>query len=91
MTSSLTLPASLHRPGSGSTVTADWSRSVDRSGSSFTALTRNIHEMGLMRRRRGYYWAKLIGAVLILMPGSWVSSGSATAGGSSLTPECSRL
>jgi hypothetical protein len=26
--------------------------------------------MGLMRRRYGYYWAKLIGAVLILI--AWV-------------------
>src|SRR5512132_2124059 len=42
----------------------------DRSGSSFTALTRGIHEMGLMRRRYGYYWTKLIGAVLILA--AWV-------------------
>jgi hypothetical protein len=41
-----------------------------RAGSSFTALTRSIHEMGLMRRRYGYYWAKLIGAVLILA--AWV-------------------
>src|SRR4249919_742243 len=39
----------------------------DRAGSSFTALTRSIHEMGLMRRRYGYYWAKLIGTVLILI------------------------
>ncbi|HET9562794.1 MAG TPA: hypothetical protein VFP01_11845 [Propionibacteriaceae bacterium] len=31
------------------------SPSRDRSGSSFTALTRSIHEMGLMRRRYGYY------------------------------------
>jgi fatty acid desaturase len=42
----------------------------DRAGSSFTALTRGIHEMGLMRRRYGYYWAKLIGAVFILA--AWV-------------------
>ncbi|HET9561889.1 MAG TPA: acyl-CoA desaturase [Propionibacteriaceae bacterium] len=42
----------------------------DRAGSSFTALTRTIHEMGLMRRSYGYYWAKLIGAVLILT--AWV-------------------
>jgi hypothetical protein len=46
------------------------SRIRDRAGSSFTALTRSIHEMGLMRRRYGYYWAKLIGAVLILV--AWV-------------------
>jgi fatty acid desaturase len=42
----------------------------DRAASSFTALTRTIHEMGLMRRRYGYYWAKLIGGVLILT--AWV-------------------
>ena len=42
----------------------------DKAGSSFTALTRSIHEMGLMRRRYGYYWTKLIGAVLILA--AWV-------------------
>jgi fatty acid desaturase len=75
MTSSLTLPASLHRPGSGSTVTSRRTGAVpspsgDRSGSSFTALSRSIHELGLMRRRYGYYWAKLIGAVLILI--AWV-------------------
>jgi fatty acid desaturase len=46
------------------------SSSRDRAVSSFTALTRTIHEMGLMRRRYGYYWAKLIGAVLILI--AWV-------------------
>ena len=46
------------------------SRIHDRAGSSFTALTRSIHEMGLMRRRYGYYWAKLIGAVVILA--AWV-------------------
>jgi fatty acid desaturase len=33
-------------------------------------LTRSIQEMGLMRRRYGYYWARLIGAVLILA--AWV-------------------
>jgi hypothetical protein len=27
-----------------------------------------------MRRRRGFYWAKLIGAVLILIAWWWVSS-----------------
>jgi fatty acid desaturase len=42
----------------------------DKAGSSFTALTRMIHEMGLMRRSYGYYWAKLIGGVLILT--AWV-------------------
>jgi fatty acid desaturase len=33
-------------------------------------LTRSIHELGLMRRRDGDYWAKLIGAVLVLA--AWV-------------------
>ena len=37
------------------------------SGSSFTALTRAIHDLGLMRRRYGYYWAKLIGAVAAIL------------------------
>ena len=41
-----------------------------KAGSSFTALTRSIHELGLMRRRYGYYWAKLIGAVVVLA--AWV-------------------
>ena len=40
------------------------------TGSSFTALTRQVHELGLMRRRYGYYWTKLIGAVLVLA--AWV-------------------
>ncbi|MGH3340394.1 MAG: fatty acid desaturase family protein [Propionibacteriaceae bacterium] len=40
------------------------------SGSSFTALTRAIHDLGLMRRRYGYYWAKLIGAVAAIL--AWV-------------------
>jgi hypothetical protein len=47
--------------------------------------------MGLMRRRYGYYWAKLIGAVLILAAWVVVSSGSATAGGSLPTPGSSRF
>ena len=40
--------------------------STERAGSSFTALTRRVHELGLMRRRYGYYWAKLVGAALVL-------------------------
>jgi len=75
MTSVLPLPGSLDRPGPGSPVTsqptaAPPSPSRDRSASSFTALARSIQEMGLMRRRYGYYWARLIGAVLILA--AWV-------------------
>jgi fatty acid desaturase len=51
-------------------VEATRSAVVERSASSFTALTRSIHELGLMRRRYGYYWTKLIGAVLVLS--AWV-------------------
>jgi fatty acid desaturase len=43
---------------------------AERSVSSFTALTRSIHELGLMRRRYGYYWTKLIGAILVVS--AWV-------------------
>ena len=75
MTSVLTLPASLDRPGHGSPVTsqptaAPPSPSRDRSVVPFIALTRSIPEMGLMRRSYGYYSAKLIGALLILA--AWV-------------------
>jgi fatty acid desaturase len=44
----------------------------NNAASSFTALTRRIHDMGLMRRRYGYYWAKLIGAVVVLAV--WVTA-----------------
>ncbi len=43
-----------------------------KTGSSFTALTRQVHELGLMRRRYGYYWAKLIGVVVLLA--AWVTA-----------------
>lgn len=45
--------------------------SAPKHGSSFTALTRQVHELGLMRRRYGYYWAKLIAAVLLIA--AWVT------------------
>lgn len=35
-----------------------------RIGSDFTALARQVHDAGLMRRRYGYYWAKLTGAAV---------------------------
>ncbi len=44
------------------------------SGSSFTALTQAIHELGLMRRRYGYYWAKLSARWRPSWPGCWYSS-----------------
>jgi fatty acid desaturase len=70
MTSLLTAPAI---PLDTTSDTAAASRSPQAAGkavSSFTALTRKIQDLGLMRRRYGYYWAKLIGAVLILA--AWV-------------------
>src|SRR6185437_8626966 len=81
MTTVLTPPATPEQPASRPSATLRGSdgpsRSSgptspirDRAGSSFTALTRSIHEMGLMRRRYGYYWAKLIGAVFVLA--AWV-------------------
>ncbi|WP_331714401.1 fatty acid desaturase family protein [Auraticoccus cholistanensis] len=45
-----------------------------RSGrvtSDFTALTQRVREAGLMRRRYGYYWTKLIGAVVLTA--AWVA------------------
>lgn len=39
---------------------------AERATSDFTALTRLVHDAGLMRRRYGYYWAKLVGAVVVL-------------------------
>ena len=57
MTSTLTPSSSAKVPDSATN---------PRAGSSFTALTRRVHELDLMRRRYGYYWDKLIGAVLIL-------------------------
>jgi fatty acid desaturase len=44
----------------------------ERAASSFTALTRKVHELGLMRRRYGYYSAKLVGAVLAIA--AWVAA-----------------
>ena len=60
MTSTLSPPAS----------TRASSATNARAVSSFTALTRRVHDLNLMRRRYGYYWTKLIGAVLILV--TWV-------------------
>jgi len=42
----------------------------NRDVSSFTALTRRVHDLGLMRRRYVYYWTKLVGSLLILL--AWV-------------------
>jgi fatty acid desaturase len=61
MTSTLSPPASANGP--------EPSRNA-RAVSSFTALTRRVHDLGLMRRMYGYYWAKLVAAVLILA--AWV-------------------
>ena len=37
-----------------------------RAGNDFTDLAKIIGSSGLMRRRYGYYWTKLIGAVVVL-------------------------
>lgn len=42
-----------------------------QQASSFTALTRTVQDLGLMRRRYGYYWARLVGVVLIIA--AWVA------------------
>ncbi len=41
-------------------------------GSSFTPLMREVQELGLMRRRYGYYWTRLVGSVLALA--GWVAT-----------------
>jgi fatty acid desaturase len=55
-----------------SLLTHSTSTATSQSGSSFTALTRAIHDLGLMRRRYGYYWAKMIGAVAAIL--AWVTA-----------------
>lgn len=40
--------------------------------SSFTALARQVQDLGLMRRRYGYYWVKIIGAVAVVA--GWVAT-----------------
>ena len=44
--------------------------SGERATSDFTALTRQVHAAGLMRRRYGYYWVKLVGFTTALA--AWV-------------------
>jgi fatty acid desaturase len=61
MTFTLNPPASATVPDSATN---------DRAVSSFTALTRRVHDLDLMRRRYGYYWTKLVGALVILA--AWV-------------------
>jgi fatty acid desaturase len=70
MTSTLTAPAISTAATSPSAAESRSSQAAVKAGSSFTALTRKIQDLGLMRRRYGYYWTKLIGAVLILA--AWV-------------------
>jgi fatty acid desaturase len=69
MTSTLTAPATpLDAPDIAAASRS--SQAAGKAVSSFTALTRKIQDLGLMRRRYGYYWTKLIGAVVILA--AWV-------------------
>jgi fatty acid desaturase len=70
MTSTLTAPAISTAATFPSAAESRSSQAAVKAGSSFTALTRKIQDLGLMRRRYGYYWTKLIGAVLILA--AWV-------------------
>jgi fatty acid desaturase len=69
-----TLPSS-HPSSAGRNVSADRDlgsggrTAAERATSDFTALAHRIQEAGLMRRRYGYYWAKLIGMVALL--GLW--------------------
>jgi fatty acid desaturase len=43
---------------------------AERATSDFTALAKAVQDAGLMRRRYGYYWAKMIGAAVLLA--AWV-------------------
>lgn len=40
--------------------------SANRTSSTFTELAQQIRNRGLLRRRYGYYWSKLVGAPLVL-------------------------
>jgi len=42
-------------------------RPAGRGGSEFTELAHRIRSLGLLRRRYGYYWSKLIGLPLVLV------------------------
>lgn len=42
-------------------------RGPHRSTSSYTALAQRVREVGLMRRRRGYYWRRISAVVLALV------------------------
>ncbi|PVE96953.1 MULTISPECIES: acyl-CoA desaturase [unclassified Microbacterium] len=41
--------------------------SAARASSTFTELAQTVRERGLLRRRYGYYWSKLVGAPLVLI------------------------
>jgi fatty acid desaturase len=63
LTSLLTPPALTPPTAEGGPVAGSTTLGA-RAASSFTTLTQEVHRLGLMRRRYGYYWVKLIGAVL---------------------------
>ena len=48
-------------------VTSDVRRASKHVNSDFTALAKMVQASGLMRRRYGYYWAKLIGLPLLVL------------------------
>lgn len=47
----------------------DGAKGSDRAASSFTALAAMVRGEGLLRRRYGYYWSKIIGLPLVLAAG----------------------
>ena len=57
--------SSASAPAAGSTEPAARSPR-ERATSDFTVLTQQVHAAGLMRRRYGYYWSKLLVAALAL-------------------------
>lgn len=59
LTPDLILPASVPAP------VARGTRNRDRALSDFTALTRLVQDAGLMRRRYGYYWTRLVGTLVL--------------------------
>jgi fatty acid desaturase len=45
-------------------------KSAAHGNSDFTALSRRIHQAGLMRRRYGYYWTKIVALTTFLAAGA---------------------
>ena len=54
-------------PAAGSPVPTAGQRARDRATSDFTALAQRVQDAGLMRRRHGYYWTKMIASAAALL------------------------